>query len=396
MLLSFQLQRVVSELLFGPRSIRIQSHLLRLATWPRGATPTTGRAERIVVVKLDGIGDFVLVTPFLRELRRARPGAWISLVASPLVESLARSCPHIDELVVAPRAAPGLRGIIRHWTAWIAISWRRLLPLRATLAILPRWDSDIYDAFALLSLSGAAHRVSYSSEVSLEKSARNRGSDLLLTVAVLETAHLHEVERNLDLLRALGLPVASTSLELWPAADGARLSRELLGPRAAGTVVALCPFSAELVKDWPFGSFLSLVESFPTQPHLTFVLFATADYAAIADDPRLRALPHLAIAIGRFSLDETAAFLARCSLVVSVDTGLAHIAAALRRPLVLISGQPAGHAADSRYSLERFGPWQSDCTVVAPPPAARGPRRIVAVEVATVAAAVSARLPVHS
>jgi ADP-heptose:LPS heptosyltransferase len=388
------LRRFTRACLFDPISVWLQECVLGLASRLIGpdAPAASKCGDRIVIVKLDGIGDFVLVTPFLRELRRAYPCAWITLVTTPQVESLARTCPHVNELVVAPHTIPGLGGIIRHWTDWLGIAWRRLRPLSPTLAILPRWDSDIYDAFALLAFTGADRRVSYSSEVSPDKKSRNRQAELLLTDAVRETSHLHEVERNLDLLRFLGLSVKSTSLELRPAADGAALTRTLLGPRAEDTIVALCPFSAEFVKDWPFENFLALVANFSAQPNVTFVLLASAYYAALDTDLRVRALPNLVIVAGRLSLDETAAFLAQCDLVVSVDTGLAHIAAAQRRRLVLISGQSPGHDASSRYSPERFGLWEADCMIVAPPADTPGPRPIIAVEVAAVTAALSARL----
>jgi heptosyltransferase-2 len=391
------LRTITRTTLFAPASIWLQSRLLILSARLASRTaPTAGKpSQRILVVKLDGIGDYVLVTPFLRELRHSFPAAWITLVTNPLVESLARTSPHINEIVVMPRTAPGLGGVVRHWIDWLTIAWQRLLPLRPTLAILPRWDSDIYDAYALLALSGAARRVSYSCNVSAEKHARNRGADLLLTDAVRGTAQLHEVERNLDLLRSLEIQVADSALELQPAADGAALAETLLGERSAGTLIALCPFSAELVKDWPFENFLTLVAGFTAHRQLTFALFASRDYSTLADEPQVRALPNLVMAAGRFSLDETAALLSRCEIVVSVDTGLAHVAAALHRPLVLISGQTATRDPGDRYSAARFGPWQADCTIVAPPAGTGGPRPIVGVSVAAVAAAISARLPLH-
>ena len=45
-------------------------------------------ARSILIVKLDAMGDFVLATPFIRELRHAAPNAHIALVVSPSAERL--------------------------------------------------------------------------------------------------------------------------------------------------------------------------------------------------------------------------------------------------------------------------------------------------------------------
>src|SRR5687767_4035525 len=60
----------------------------------------TGSVEKILVIKLDAIGDFVLSSAFLRELRRTYPNASITLVTPPTSASLAELCPYINQLVI--------------------------------------------------------------------------------------------------------------------------------------------------------------------------------------------------------------------------------------------------------------------------------------------------------
>ena len=49
--------------------------------------------ENILIVRMDGIGDMVLMTPFLRELRRNHPCAKITLLTSPIAFELFECCP---------------------------------------------------------------------------------------------------------------------------------------------------------------------------------------------------------------------------------------------------------------------------------------------------------------
>lgn len=392
------LRSLVNASLFAPASVRCQALLLSALARVAGrrSVAVGSHAERIVIIKLDRIGDFVMVTPFLRELRRNFPKAWITLVVSDLVHPLAEHCPHVSEVLIAPRRAPGMRGIWRQWHDWITLAWGRLLPLRATLAILPRWDIDLYQSYALLAFTHARRRVSYSTQVSAEKAQRNRGADRLLTEAVQPTSTHHEVEKNLSLLRAIGLTVTRDQEELWPVADGEALLRRLLPDRAGHFLIGLCPCSAEAIKDWPLPRFLAVVKHFSHRPRVTFLLLVGPEYAALSTEPAVQALPNLVSLAGQLSLDETAALLGQCSLVLTVDTGLMHIASALQRPLVLVSGLSAEHEPNSHYSPTRFGPWQADCTLVAPLDPKTGPRRIDTVTLKQVVTAVASRLPPDS
>jgi hypothetical protein len=56
-------------------------------------------ARSILVVRLDGIGDLVLMSPFLRELRRLNPNAWITLVVDPAFVNLVEVCPLVSEVL---------------------------------------------------------------------------------------------------------------------------------------------------------------------------------------------------------------------------------------------------------------------------------------------------------
>ena len=57
---------------------------------------------RILVVRVDALGDMVLTLPFLRELRVAYPDAEITIVCSQLVLDLVEKSPYVDEVLVCP------------------------------------------------------------------------------------------------------------------------------------------------------------------------------------------------------------------------------------------------------------------------------------------------------
>jgi ADP-heptose:LPS heptosyltransferase len=76
--------------------------------------------ERILILNVSGIGDFVDSTPSLHLARKLRPDAWITLAVSEKVFPLARSCPYVDDVVALPTS--GGRNI-PHWKD--SIRWMR-------------------------------------------------------------------------------------------------------------------------------------------------------------------------------------------------------------------------------------------------------------------------------
>src|SRR5436309_9449466 len=62
--------------------------------------------RRILLVRLREIGDVVFTTPALAALRRHFPHAHVSYLVEPLAAPVVSSNPHIDEVIVAPRAHP--------------------------------------------------------------------------------------------------------------------------------------------------------------------------------------------------------------------------------------------------------------------------------------------------
>src|SRR5688572_11108847 len=64
---------------------------------------------KILLVRLRLLGDVVFTTPLLRALRRRYPDAHLTYVVEPLAEPVVRANPHLNRVIIAPRA----RGLAR-------------------------------------------------------------------------------------------------------------------------------------------------------------------------------------------------------------------------------------------------------------------------------------------
>jgi heptosyltransferase-2 len=331
-------------------------------------------ARAILVTCPDGIGNVVLATPFLRELRRNAPRAWITLGVSPELLNLVELCPYVNEVEVFDWRARGRAATLeRRWRA-LRFAAARLWKRRFDLAVMPRWDADYYDATYFLYFSGAARRVSYSEGVVPRKQQGNAGFDRMLTDAVADTPAVHEVDQYLAVLRFLGGDTNDDRLELWLHQDDRAWARQLFAQHGLGRekmVMALGPGASLPKKCWPVERFVELGHALIQEYDARFVVVGGPQDSSLG--ARLEnelGLNRVLNAAGNATLRQTASLLEGCSLMVSNDTGPLHLAAAAGRPVVQIAWHARGSPPTDPDSPARFYPWRVPHVVVQPERAA--------------------------
>jgi ADP-heptose:LPS heptosyltransferase len=283
----------------------------------------------IGLLRTAAIGDTVLMSAAIADLRAAFPEASVIFFAGPTNFEMAGMLDGVDEIVEVP---------IANLAAW----WRvRSIAVDVMIDFgqWPRFD-------ALLTLFSSA---SFTIGFQTHGQHRHYGYD----AAVEHSCHVHEIENYRRLVRALGvktgnpprLPTASPApsspanyavFHLWP--GGRR--REL--------------------KQWPDEKWLALVEEIAGR-EIEIVLTGSAADRDGNDAMIGRVGPHARCFVRNaagLSLRETAALLAHSRLVVSVNTGVMHMAAALGAPLVALHGPT---------SSRRWGPIGEKAIVVDSP-----------------------------
>lgn len=316
-----------------------------------------GRVKRVLVVRLDAVGDGVLNTPFLRELRRLLPQARITAVVSRQLYPLIEVCPYVDEVLPFDCSVPfRWRPFLLPWRALrMAISefWVR----RFDLAILPRREFDLSYGALLVFFSRAPWRVGYTEHVNARKHRLNPGADKLFT-NVIKPQHAcqHEVNYNLDVLRFLGGKPQDDRTELWTLAEDEAFADAVLGPADFGSgvpIIALSPGGTSWLRRWPPEKFVALVRSLLQVQECRFVVVGIKDEqelgAAIAADAG-----NVLDLVGKTTLRQCAAIFRRCTVVVANDSGPMHIAAAMGTNVVALYGSTCEH---------RFGPWKNHTVV---------------------------------
>ncbi len=288
--------------------------------------------ERVVVRGANWVGDAVMTVPALRALRQLLPHAHITLATRPWAEGIFADADFIDDLLLIADQPRGLRSFLRQTSAWHA--------RRFDLALL------FPNAFAP-ALVAAAARVPL--RFGYETDARAR----LLTHALPQPdwrSERHEVFYYLYLVAALEHALTGTQTVIIsepqfalsvPAARQAQ-ARELLRTHGVSfdrPLVALCPGSTNSrAKRWPVESYAALADHLIGKAGATVLLIGARAELAVSEGVRARMRHQPVVLTGATSLAETAAVLSIADLLVTNDTGPAHLAAALERPTLVIFG----------------------------------------------------------
>ncbi|MBT8763361.1 glycosyltransferase family 9 protein [Desulfohalobiaceae bacterium Ax17] len=323
------------------------------------------QVKRVLVVRLDEIGDVVMMTPFLRELRRNLPDAWITLVVKPGVYNLTEHCPYVNEVLTF------------HWQtsrlwrrlAYLRMAFRDLWRRRFHLVILPRWGGGYYHGSVIAYLSGAPWRMGYSENVSAHKKQNNRGFDRLLTHGLKDTSVKHEVEHNLDVIRFLGGKVQDDRLELWFGEEDEFFAEELLrkhGVELNDLLVSLAPGAGASKRRWPLSRFAEVGVCLQEEYHAQFLIVGGPEEEALGRELQQELGDAVINTVGHTTLHQTAALLKRCRLFIGNDAGPMHIAAAVGVPVVEMSCHPETGSLLSANSPKRFGPWSGKHMVIQP------------------------------
>lgn len=320
----------------------------------------------ILVVRLDEIGDNVLTSGFLRELRKNYPTAYITLIVNPTVKPLVELCPYVNEVIGF--AVDYIQDLVARFDEIVKLCWSKLWLRRYSIAFLPRWDID-GDRFAafIAYLSGAKERVGYSVSVNSLRKNYEPYIDKLLTLSLTTPSNvIHEAARNFYMLKAKNLRVENTSLELWYGKDDYRRMKKILLNFADNRkIIAVTVGSKWLHKTYPPEKMLMALKKIKSNDNC--FVFLGGDSEKEYGDFLCARLDNAALnLIGHTTLRETAAALSLSSMYIGMDTGAKHMAAALHLPVIEINCAAGNLKITETSIVDRCAPWQTASIMVRP------------------------------
>lgn len=273
--------------------------------------------ERIGVLKVGAIGDTVLVSSIVADLADRFPGARIVLFGGPHNAPIARLIPELTEVVTLPKRPRGDLRVIRSHRLDLLVdceSWLRVAALYAA------W-------------SGARFTVGF------DTAGQGRGG--LHDATARHGDQVHEVDNYRALLEVIGVPTGHMPRLVAPGVLASCSYPE-------GPFAVLHPWPSEDgdgSRDWPFDRWAELAVALQHRGLEVVITGGPADVdrsEALCSLLRKNAVDVTDVA-GKMSLPAVADLLVSSLCVVSVNTGIMHIAAALGVPTLGLNGPTASH-----------------------------------------------------
>jgi heptosyltransferase-2 len=290
---------------------------------------------RTLIIAPNWIGDAVMAQPLVALLARSGPDERIDVLAPPHVAPVFRAMEHVAEVIVAANT---------HGRLQLGERWRLARSLRQQhydrCVVLPNSMKSALVPF----LAGIPERIGH------------RGENRYLLINRMHDspggARAPMVEFYARLAFAVGTPLPSQVPDPALRHDVARKRAilERIGLQLDDPVVVLCP-GAEYgeAKRWPARHFAALAALIAIEwPEATIALLGSAKERSLATEIAALSGHDLQNLCGETTLDEAIALIGTASAVVSNDSGLMHVAAALGRPQVAVFG-----SSDPRHTPPR-------------------------------------------
>ncbi len=301
------------------------------------------RMSRALVIKLSSIGDVVQALPVATALKRRYPDLRLTWMVEDWVVPIVIGHFAIDRVIAVPAMKWPPRTRVWFSTFARAIAELRREPYDVSIDLQGLLKSSFF-----VLLSGAPARIGYAFQREGAQSVSYGVPDL--------PDELHNVEHYLSSARFLGAATTPVDFGLRARPEARATIARMLEESGVGRprpLVVINPTASASWKDWPAERWVQVADAMAERGAV--VLCGAAQHAQrhqrIASSTQR---PPVDLT-GRTTLPELVALLERCALHIAPDTGSAHIAAALGRPVVGIYGP-------TRPS--RLAPWGQQRLVV--------------------------------
>jgi ADP-heptose:LPS heptosyltransferase len=298
--------------------------------------------RRLLLVRLDNLGDVLLMTPAFRAIRRALPGGHLALLAGPAGCEVGKLNPDIDE------------SILYHAPSEDVYSRLPQDPGREMAAVETIRERDFDAAIIFTSYKQSALPAAYLcylAGIPLRAAGSFEGPGSLLTHRhrYEETVPpKHETLRGLELTNFLGFPPVEPEMVLVPREEDEEAVTRLLERHGVESFILVHPGTSASSRAYPPKRYAAVVEQLHAESGLPVLVTGGPGEEGLTR----RVAGSAGIALGgETGFGEFAALVGRAAVVVTNNTGTTHVASAIKRPVVTIFA--------GTNPPEQWGPWRT-------------------------------------
>jgi len=281
------------------------------------------KPHNILIVRTDRLGDVILSTPVIKNLRDTFPQAHIAFMCRPYTKEALEGNPYLDEVIVYDKYG-------KHKSTWASIKFAKELRKKK------------FDWALILHPTNRAHLVTYFAGIPF-RIGWDKKMGFLLTERLKHTkqrGRKHETEYTLDILRTLNIATEDKTTYFPINENADKKVEELLtkeGLEKKEKFIVIHPSASCRSKKWPSDYFSKLVKALKEKTNLKVAVISAAEEKQTAE--KIVKENEVIDLRGKLTIAEVGALLKRAELFISNDSGPVHIAAALNTPVISIFGR---------------------------------------------------------
>jgi lipopolysaccharide heptosyltransferase II len=307
-------------------------------------------AKNILCIRLDYLGDVLMCTPALRAIRESQPGRTITLLSSESGAAVAPFIPEIDAVI--EYAAPWMKSSRPH-DADADMHLLQVLKARRfdAAVIFTTYSQSALPAVMLCYLAGIPLRIAHCRENPYQ----------MLTDWIPEPEPemevRHEVRRQLALVAAIGCQTANERLSFKVTESDTDWARRRLGALSIDPLkpwVLVHPGATAASRRYPVTHWAAVTRELTASFGYPVAFTGSSGEADLIEEIKSASGTPAASLAGELDLGKLGAIISLAPVMISNNTGPAHIAAAAGTPLVVL------------YALTnpQHTPWQTSCRVL--------------------------------
>ncbi|MCF7907749.1 MAG: lipopolysaccharide heptosyltransferase II [Candidatus Omnitrophica bacterium] len=300
-----------------------------------------GIPKKILIARTDRLGDVILSTPVIKNLRLYYPKAHIAFICRPYTQEVLIGNPYLDEIIVYDKYG-------KHKSIWGTIKFAWELKKKK------------FDLALILHPTNRMHLVSFFAAIP-RRIGWAKNMDWSLSERLPHTkqeGQKHELEYTLDILRYLKIPVKDKELFFPVSVEAKKRVDKLLKEADLGVedeFIVIHPSASCPSKRWPQDYFSEVIKILQDKLKIKVVVITSKKEASFAQ--KITKQNKVIDFRGRLNISEIGAILQRASLFISNDSGPVHIAASVNTPVISIFGRK-----DSGLSPKRWKPLGENST----------------------------------
>lgn len=276
------------------------------------------KQKRILVIRPDRVGDVVLATPLLRELRKTFPDSFIAVMVRPYTKDILLNNPNINEIIIDDfeKEHKGWKGF-----------WKQVLKLRKykfniALHLLPTQRHAWMTFFAGIKTRINVGIKFYGVLTFMKYVSRNKYIPIR-----------HEADYSLDLGRKIGVKSDNIEPEIFLSYEEIEYAKKLVPKNNDEIIIGINPLSGKSSPNWEIEKYIDLVKKILEEiPESIIYVNLHNDLDALTKFKSLKS--SRVNFIYNVSLRELILYISRFDLLISSSTGAMHIASALKVPTV--------------------------------------------------------------